>query len=532
MKNKILYITILLIPFTAISSYSQEVYQHISNEDIYAFLEEMANDHLIGANPIVRPWSRKYIAEKLSELKEQYDQLTPVQQKEVDFYLRDFNKELKPDKHFKKRFDIFYYKDSLFTFSANLILGMEYWHNANGGLHHRWNGAEAFAYIGKHWGFYANLRDNHDSRVIRSPQYLNQLPGANYKGDHDFSEMRGGVTYSWKWGSVGLLKDHFVWGDNLNGSNIFSGRTPSYAYLNLHLTPAKWFDFRYIHGWLMSMVVDSSRSYWYQDGDQMTYRRVYHPKYIAANLFTFIPVERLYLTFGNSIVYDYMRPYPAYLIPFVFFKSIDHTASAGIDNQNSQMFFGVSSRQVRHLHLSVTLFLDEIAISRMFHPDEHSNFYSLKIGGALADWPLKNTGLKAEYTRTNPLTYRHYIPTITFASNRYNLGNYLQDNAQEVYLAVNVRPVRGLFAQLSWNAAQKGPDYTDRGNHGRLGLPFMETVDWSSKALKLYVRYQVINDGYVTASYCHRRVSGNLAYTPPYWQGNTDTFSVGMNFGF
>ena len=529
MKN-LFIIFLFILPWAA---YPQEVYQHISNKDIYAFLEEMAAEHFIVVTGVAKPWSRKYIAERLSTLKqEHWDELTPVQQQETDFYLKDYNKELKPGKHFKKRFDIFYYKDSLFTFSANLILGIQYWHNVNGGLYHRWNGAEAFAYVGKHWGFYASLRDNHDSRVIRSPQYLNRFMGANYKSGNDFSEMRGGVTYSWKWGSLGLLKDHFVWGDNYHGSNIFSGRTPSYAYLNLHLTPAKWIEFRYVAGRLVSMVVDSTLSYWYQDGDEMAYREVYHPKYLSANLYIFKPWKRLSLTVGNSIVYDYMKPYPAYLIPFVFFKSIDHTANAGIDNMNSQMFFGVSSRQIRHLHLFATLFLDEIAISRMFDPDRHSNFYSLKAGGALTNWPLKNTGLKLEYTRTNPLAYRHYIPTLTFASNRYNLGSYLQDNAQEVYVAVNVRPLRGLFAEVSWNAAQKGPDYTDRGNRGRLGLPFMETVEWSSRTLRLYARYQVINDGYVTASYSHRRVTGDPAYTPPYWQGSTDTFSVGVNFGF
>jgi len=530
MYKKFLLVFILL--FSGQKVYLQEVYHHIFNEDIYAFLEEMADAHFIEINSIARPWSRKYIAEKLSELEARYDQLTTVQQKEVDFYLKDFNKELKPDNHFRKRFDILYYKDSLFTFSANLILGIEYRNNAKGRLHHRWNGAEAFAYAGTHWGFYASLRDNHDSEPFRNPQYLNRFPGANYKGDHDFSEMRGGVTYSWKWGSVGLLKDHFVWGDNFNGSNIFSGRTPSYVYLNLHLMPVEWFDFRYVHGWLASMVVDSARSYWFQDGEEMTYRRMYHPKFMAANLFTLKPWRRLYLTFGNSIIYDYRNSYPAYLIPFVFFKSIDHTANAGIDNMNSQMFFGVTSRQIKYLHLFATLFLDEIAISRMFKPEEHSNFYSLKVGGALSNWPLKNVGLKLEYTRTNPLTFQHYVPTLTFASNRYNLGSYLKDNAQQIYLAVNIRPLRGLFTEISYTASQKGPDYTYLGNHGRLGLPFMETVDWSSKTLRLYTRYQVVNDAYVTASFSHRQVTGNPAYTPPYWQGNTGTFSVGVNFGF
>ncbi len=528
MKKLLLY----LLLFSFGIAFSQEVPYSIEKRSVYEFLEEMAGAHLIEVNTTAKPWSRKFISTKLEELQSQTGQLNTRQQKELIFYLKDFSKELKPDKHFNKRFDILYYKDSLFTFSANLILGMQYWNNANGGIHHRRNGAEAFAYAGKHWGFYANLRDNHDSRKIRSPQYLNQLPGANYKGDNDFSEMRGGVTYSWKWGSIGLLKDHFVWGDNLNGSNIFSGRTPSFAMIDLHLHPAKWIELRYIHGWLVSMVVDSARSYWFADGPVRTYRRVYHPKYIAANLFTVTPWQRLHLSFGNSIVYTDIGLHPAYLIPFMFFKSIDHTLNAGIDNMNSQMFFDISSHQIKNLHLFASLFLDEIAISRMFDKDRHSNFYSLKVGGELTDFPFQNIGLRAEYTRTNPLTYQHYVPALTFESNRYNLGYYLKDNSLAYFFSVFVRPLRGLYGDVSWSLAKKGPDYTPLGNNGRLGLPFMESVDWQDKTVSLHVRYQVVNDGYATFSFVHRNVSGNPVYTPACWQGETNTCSVGLNFGF
>jgi len=511
---------------------SQEVPYHISNTPVYEFLEEMANAQLIDINTTARPWSRKYIAGKLDGLQQEKELLNARQKKELAFYLKDFNKELKPDKHFKKRFDILYYKDSLFTFSVNAILGIRYWNNSNGMLYHRWNGAEAFAYVGNHWGFYASLRDNHDSRLIRNPGYLNEFPAANYKGNGDFSEMRGGVTWSWSWGSVGLMKDNFLWGDNVHGSNIFSGRTPSFAQIYLHLKPVKWFEFRYIHGWLVSAVVDSTRSYWFLDGSTPEYRKVYYPKYLAANLFMFTPIRRLNLSFGNSIVYTDIGLYPAYLIPFMFFKSVDHTVNAGIDNMNSQMFFDVSSRQIKNLHLYTSLFIDEIAISRMFDKDRHSNFCSFKIGGELTDFPLRNTGIKGEYTRTNPLTFQHYVPTLTFESNRYNLGNYLKDNAREYYVAAFARPLRGLYTEVSWSLAQKGPDYTPSGNHDRLGLPFMESVDWGNMSFTVSARYQVINDGYLFASFCHRNVTGNPVYTADYWQGETDSFSFGLNFGF
>ncbi len=521
---------ILLFILSILDVYTQEVYHHISNTSIYQFIDELANQQIIDINSTVKPFSRSFIAEKLSEANNKRDELNARQQKNLDFYLKDFNKELKPDKNFKKRFDLFYYKDSLFTFSLNPILGVQYWTNDNGSVYHRWNGAEAFAYIGKHVGIYASLRDNHENKKISEYNCITQRFGANYKAKYDYSEMRGGITFSWKWGSFGLIKDHFSWGNNYHGANIFSGRTPSVSQITLHLEPAKWLEFTYKHGWLVSEVVDSTRSYYYATPGGDKYRKVYHDKYLAANIFTIKPFERFRFSFGNSIIYDHEIE-AAYLTPFFFFKSIDHTLNSGIDNQNSQMFFDISSRQIKHLHLYATLFLDEIAIGRMFDSDEHSNFYSLKLGFRLSNFPLQNVSLTTEYTQTNPLVFKHYISTLTFESNQYNLGHYLQDNARELFLSLQFKPLRGLAFDLSYTFAQKGPDHTVLGSN-RLGLPFMENVEWENKMLILRTEYEIVNDGFVSAEYMYRKVDGLPDYTPVVWQGTTNTFSIGVNFGF
>ena len=235
MKKTLFYIILFII---SISVRAQEVYYHTSNKSIYEFLDEFAALQVIDINTTVKPYSRIFIANKLNEIQESDYNLTKRQQEELNFYLKDFNKELLPNKDFDKRFDILYYKDSLFTFSVNPILGIEYFVNDSGNFYHRWNGAEAFAYIGNNWGFYASLRDNHESEFLAKEDFLTQRMGVNYKhndGGGDFSEMRGGLTYSWKWGSFGAVKDHFEWGNNYNGANIFSGRTPSFAHIKLNL---------------------------------------------------------------------------------------------------------------------------------------------------------------------------------------------------------------------------------------------------------------------------------------------------------
>jgi hypothetical protein len=526
--------------FTSVSiARSQVVYKHIFYRDIYEFLDELASEKIIEINSAVKPYARTLIAEKLSEAYAKKSELNKRQQGELDFYLKDYNKELYADKNFKRRLDLFYYKDSLFSFTLNPILGVQYFHNDSGNFYHRWNGAEAHSYIGKHFAMYASLRDNHESVRLSDPSYLNQRIGAEYKGEEeggDYSEMRGGVTVAWKWGSVGLVKEHTEWGDNEHGSNIFSGRTPSFAQLQLHINPARWFDFNYFHGWLVSNVVDSSKQY-YSNGTLN--RIVFRPKYIAANLATVTVFRGFQVSLGNSIVYSDQNVHPAYLIPVFFYKSVDHTlssTSADESGQNAQMFFNISSRNIKHVHLYVSGFIDEISFSNAFDEEEQSNFISAKAGVKVSDLLKKNIFIVAEYTRTNPVTYRHYVTTTTFASNDYGMGHYLGDNSQELYLSLGMKPLPKLAVQVSYTKAQKGVEYFYDGHPGSdgKGLPFMENVYWDWECAAFQVQYQLVNDVYGSFNIAQSNSEGQMKdlYTMPHLAGKQTTISFSVNIGF
>ncbi len=99
--------------------------------------------------------------------------------------------------------------------------------------------------LGKHLGIYASLRDNHEEKMLSGPEYLNTRPGAVYKSGQDYSEMRGGMTWAWKWGMLGLVKDHLEWGNNYHYPSILSAKAPSFTQLKLRLSPVKWFEFNY-----------------------------------------------------------------------------------------------------------------------------------------------------------------------------------------------------------------------------------------------------------------------------------------------
>ncbi len=548
-KNVFILIISFLSILYQIPVSSQEVPHPVNNTGVYEFLDELAGMQIVEINSAVKPYSRLFIANCLKEAEGKKDLLNPRQRKELDFYLMDFRKEIilnKEDstisgpqdrKTFfwlkgvkgKKRMDLFYYKDSLFSLTVNPILGGEVFFNSSGKAYYGRNFGEARAYV-QHWGFYASLRDNHEKPLLGLPEYLTKREGGHIKGTTDWSEMQGGVTWSWKWGNIGFVKDRQQWGNNYNGANIFGGNNPTFVQLRLNLNPVKWFKFNYFHGWLNSMVVDSSRSYWVTNSYGTDYREVYHKKYIAANMFTFTPVKYLDISFGNSIVYTDRHFNPVYIMPIFFYKSVDHSYTSGIDNMNSQTFIDVSSRNIKTLHLYLTLFIDELSVARFTKKDEW-NFLSWKTGFRLSNVPLQNVSFTTEFTYSYPLAYQHYVPTLTFETQNYNLGYYLRDNSREWYLALDYRPLRTMDIGLYFIDAIRGPDYTELGTD-RVGNPPLTSVEWHNTTFGLRASCQIINDLYTWLAFTGSNIRGDERWSPEYFFGRKNTLNMGVTFGF
>ena len=560
----------LLFVFSTLSIYAQDIPEHISYTRIYDYLDELATDGFIDLNSVTKPYSRSFIAGKLLEAHAQKKQLNKRQQDDLTFFMNEFSLELDklPDtrlnlkKNDQLTFAIlqpaFNYRDTLFRARITPILGMNITSNGNGTIIKRWYGADFQTMIGKHLSIYGSLRDiSVDGPLLARPTYLNDNPGYEYKESSaggDFSDSRGGIKYSWNWGSIGLVKDNVIWGDNYHGSNILSGRTPSFPMLTLHLKPAKWFEMQYFHGWLVSNVIDSTRYYMDNLGEKH-YRM--SNKFIAANMFTFTPLRNLNISFGNSIIYAEENVQPAYFIPIAFYKSIDHTLTKGLnlENQNSQVFMNISSRNIKHLHLFTSVYSDEISWSRFLPSSKEKNPISVKAGATLSNFPFENVSVTGEFTRTNIINYKHSISAITWANNSYNLGSYLDDNSQEIYLALKYKPIRGLDLSISYVDAKHGNefDYVRNGHaiENIISQPVLGEITWSNKTIGFNAQYEVINNAYAFVNVAYSDIRGyNLSstpivgevretaqgyldlFTPAYLQGKNTTVTVGFSFGF
>ena len=102
---------------------------------------------------------------------------------------------------------------------------------------------------------------------------------------------------------------------------------------------------------------------------------------------------------------------------------------------------------------------DEFNTRRLKPSVAEKNPISYQVSVNVTNWPLQNLQLRAEYTATNIIVYKHSIQRIDYTSNGYNLGHFMGDNAQSVYASMVYSPIRGLQFKLDYTMGIKYLDY-------------------------------------------------------------------------
>ncbi len=593
--------SVLLCFFVCRNVQAQAIPVPMQYTEVYDYLDELITDGVITHQTAVRPYTRKQVADMLVEAQQADSLLNKRQKKDLAFYLNVFALERDTiSNNFvqytdRRTFNLslanpqFSYltKNKLFKMSVEPILGMDLYGSKKGLIIKRWWGADLKMDIAHHVSIWGSLRDisyngtaalsdkyfaddyaKIDGAQITKPDYLNNLAGVQYKEANyggDFSDSKGGISlYSW-WGSIALQRENIRWGDSYHCSNILSGRNPAVPMLSLQLTPCHWFQFDYFHAWLVSNVLDSTNYYVENTTTGGTYKH-YRPanKFMAANMFTFTPIKYVSFSFGNSIVYAERNVQAAYFIPIAFYKSLDHLLTKGlknVENQNSQLFGSLSVRPWDHIQLYTSIYVDEFKLSRLKKSNPENNLVSYLVGFNWSGWPLKGLSLKGEFMRSYIACYTHSIDVLTWASNGYNMGHYMGDNAQSIYVELAYRPIRGMRLKLSYTNDTKYNSYAYLRGGGKEGgisqtiaqKPFDKAI-YRNDEVALDGIYEVHPNMYlrVNLTYNNARGYDNLEQTivsedagekctaqyylnkfcPVYYQGRNFTAMVGFSFGF
>ena len=584
--------------FPHVITWAQNIPVSLSYTKVYDFIDELIMDGVVTNQTAIRPYTRNQIADMLTQAQRADSLLSNRQQNELKFYLNEFalENDLMVDNFVQytdhRTFSLsladpqFSYKslNNMFKMRIRPILGGDVMLSKKGAIIQRWWGAEIQMDIAKHLSIWGSLRDNswngnwlnidyfpfdyaringariHYGASQQTPA-LSNIPGVQYKEatyGGDFSDSRGGINlYSW-WGSIGIQRENIRWGDSYHSSNILSGRNPAVPMITLQLTPCKWFQFDYFHAWLVSNVLDSTYYYLENTTNGNASLKNYRPynKFMAANMFTFTPIKHLSISLGNSIVYAEQSLQVAYLIPIAFYKSLDHLLTKGVrtQNQNSQVFASISVRPINHLQLYGSFFLDEVKFSRFKLSEPENNPISYLVGFNWSGWPIDGLSFKGEFMRSYIACYTHSIDVLTWASNSYNMGHYMGDNAQSIYAELAYRPVRGLLLKLSYTNDMKYNSYSylrDNISETIAQKPFDHCI-YRNDEIRFDGIYEAHPNMYLRLSIGYNNAQGfdNLksdplpseyigtaqqyldAFCPLYYQGKNLTISGSFSFGF
>ena len=516
--------------------FGQIVFESLHKE-VYDYLSRLSQKGIIELNDLIKPLPRKYISEKLQEIKSKVSELTELEKEELEFYLKDYYQELEGfgekmngkssisyfGKDEGQRFRLFSYSRGIFKLNLNPILGYEMSFPGKDRNIHSWNGLYFYGYLTDKLGFSFDFRSNNENGPSvdaekRFTPVTGIVPGNN-RNNFNYSEIKTMLTYDWSWGSISAGKDFIEYGYGESGKLVLSSKAPSFPFIRLELKPADWLTFNYFHAWLSSNVVDSLKISEYR-------RNIYRNKYFAWHSFIISPLKGLDISIGESVVYSDQLEI-IYLIPLMFFYLADDFVSNREDkpgDANSQIFASISSRNhIKNTHLYGTLFIDELtvpgvsgtifldgtSIENISDAEKFRTQLSYTLGFSVTGLPFDNLTLTSEYTKINPFVYGHHTPAQTYTSSSYLMGHWIGHNADLIYLKLNYRFLRGLQANAWWEYIRKGSaDYS-----GQYKKPQPEFLFGLKNYFTYYgvdVKYEFIHDFYFQAKYRLSKIKEEL----------------------
>lgn len=547
-KATILYLLLIVSCSLPMMNLQGQVVWENQSSEIYNYLYRMAQKGVIRFDDQTRPLSRTYLETCLDSLEAKISLLSNTEKKELRFYQQEFN-----DARVMKNSDSavssgFFKKDAQNRWRAIAFSGKNFMmridpiiiaSTTRGGgrnITKTGSGFNWYGYAGKHWGYYFSYDDitetgpGIDSLRQFTPQTgINGRITGNGKSQN-YSELRGGITYSWNTGSISLVQDQLLNGYGENGRIVLSSKSPTYPYLRLDYKPYSWISLNYTHAFLNSNILDSAKTYPTGNIAFGGQRNFYRRKYMAQHNIRFTAAKGFDVTIGESMVYS-DRLDVGYLIPVLFYKAYDNLVNNNNINagSNSQLFVHVSSRNnLPKTHLYGSLFIDEVRIGSLFDPKKSRNQLGYTFGGSITDVGVTYLTVGLEYTRINPFVYRNLLPTQNYTNSDYILGDWMGNNADRWIVSAKYTPIPKLKCLLRYQSVRKGSAGTIDQQYFQEPQPsFLFGLQSKQQEWHFECSYEWLNKLYLTGYYNSLQITN--AGTGA--KKSDRSLSIGLNYG-
>ncbi|NWF88054.1 MAG: hypothetical protein HXY50_01185 [Ignavibacteriaceae bacterium] len=442
---------IILSLFFALQLLGQAEYVSIENP-VYSFLQRMDNlGYLAHYNQFENPKSRGEIAHFLNQVILGGYALDKADQEVLEDLKIEFEYELfgtikNTNSVFgSSNYDILSNNEKyLFAFSekskmnlfinllaeSELIIGQKSSNETNSALLLN-AGGEIRGTISNFLGFYLNgtngIAHGNKSTALAKKKLQYNFKFNEKVDEHFFDETQAYVTADFNEVKLKLGRDRLNIGYGVQ-KLLLGNSSPLYDYLSLKIN-YDFFNFSYIHGKLLGegkIIPDSI----YGESKSIV------EKYFVYHRMGF-DVAR-YFKFGVSEIVIYGdRPIDlSYLIPFSFFKSIEHSNQ---DRDNSMLIFDFSSNLFKSTNVFSTFLIDDISFGKI-GTGWWGNQTAFNIGFHSSPfYPHHPLDIKFEYLHLEPYTLSHRFTKNNFTHFGYNLGSNLQPNSELFFLEISYR---------------------------------------------------------------------------------------------
>lgn len=394
------------------------------------------------------------------------------------------------------------------------------------------NGLVLRGELGKYFGFYFDLTDNHlkDERWQdqKIPFQVWEESGwpfltTRVNGDFDFDENVGLLNFHYHYFDLVYGREFNQWGVGHTGNLMLSSNAQLYDEIKLVI---QYWRFKFTH--LTAFLQYVSPEGRISMKDQPHINQYWSGNRLETNL-----GKGIQLALSEAVIYGDRSLQLGYLNPFSFFKSSEHFYG---DRDNGVLSIDLEWRVMNGFKWFGEWFIDDITTTKL-GSDWYGNKFGWQTGIFLVNpLSIKDIDLLAEYTRIKPYVYSHSYQDY----NKYKhydtiLGHYIGPNSDELLLRLRRRFSKFLQLALEYQNYRHGSNPEDRNVGGDPDQPwesgdaidatFLDGIQRKQQTYGISVQYELVRN--LLVEFHYRRIK----YQPFEWD-NLFSGRISFNLGY
>ncbi len=291
----------------------------------------------------------------------------------------------------------------------NLQTGYEFVDNTLGNSYNFLHfGLKFHGLLGKNICFYGDWWKGHIGKDLNYAIENSQVIDSWFQYDDErtviyLDNFKGKLLYKGKHGNLAIGNGKFKIGNNIGGSIILNDACNDYGYFSSSYDLDK-LQISFIHNSILPDSLSES-----------------HPKfidkYLVIHKIDWLPNKKFHLFLGEEVVYGNRSMDVNYLLPFSFYRIIEHNIS---DRDNVLIFSGINYYSQNKAYY-LNLIFDEFSKNKIF-TSWWGNKYAAQVGFAYKfnfDFIERIVG---EFTAIRPWIYTHKFMESKFSNNKISLG--------------------------------------------------------------------------------------------------------------